>query len=76
MSRSAYSARCTELVGEPVMRYLTRFRMEVAHARIRELDEPLASLASHVGYQSEAAFCRAFKRMFGVSPGGVRAGAA
>ncbi len=76
MSRSAFSARFTELVGEPVMRYLTRFRMEVAHARIRELDEPLASLASHVGYQSEAAFCRAFKRMFGVSPGGVRAGAA
>ena len=54
------------------MQYLTRLRMQVAHERARATDEPLAALASHVGYQSEAAFCRAFKRMFGVSPGSLR----
>jgi AraC-like DNA-binding protein len=72
MSRSVFSARFTAVVGEPAMQYLTRLRMQVAHERARATDEPLAALASHVGYQSEAAFCRAFKRMFGVSPGSVR----
>lgn len=72
MSRSVFSARFTAVVGEPAMQYLTRLRMQVAHERARASDEPLAALASHVGYQSEAAFCRAFKRMFGVSPGSLR----
>lgn len=73
MSRSAFSARFTQLVGEPVMRYLTRWRMRLARTHLREKSESLATLAHQVGYQSEAAFCRAFKREFGVPPGSLRA---
>ena len=72
MSRSAFSARFTELVGEPAMRYLTWWRMQLARTRLQEGSEPLATVAGRLGYQSEAAFCRAFKRMFGVPPGSVR----
>jgi AraC-like DNA-binding protein len=72
MSRSAFSARFTELVGEPAMRYLTQWRMQLAHRHLRESAEPLPTVARRFGYQSEAAFCRAFKRTFGVSPGSVR----
>lgn len=74
MSRSAFSARFTELVGEPAMRYVTRWRMQMARTELQETSEPMASLAGRLGYQSEAAFCRAFKREFGVPPGSVRRG--
>lgn len=76
MSRSAFAARFTELVGEPAMRYLRRWRMEVAVSLLREGDTPLAVLAGRLGYESEAAFSRAFKRFTGVSPGAVRRGRA
>ena len=72
MSRSGFSARFTELVGEPAMRYLARWRMQLARARLQESPAPLAELAEGCGYRSEAAFSRAFKREFGVSPGSVR----
>ena len=72
MSRSAFSARFTALVGESALRYLTRWRMQLARIKLRETSEPLAVLAGELGYQSEAAFCRAFKRVFGVPPGSVR----
>jgi AraC-like DNA-binding protein len=72
MSRSAFAARFTELVGEPVMHYVARWRMHVALAWLEEDDAPLADLASRLGYQSEAAFSRAFKRFIGVAPGAVR----
>lgn len=72
MSRSAFSARFTTLVGEPAMRYLTQWRMSLARTLLREKPQPLAALAGQVGYQSEAAFCRAFKRAFGMPPGSVR----
>ncbi|MFT5287015.1 MAG: AraC-like DNA-binding protein [Planctomycetota bacterium] len=72
MSRSAFSARFTDKVGEPVLRYLTRWRMRLAHTQLRETTDSLTVLAERLGYQSEAAFCRAFKRVFGVSPGSVR----
>ncbi|MHC4823262.1 MAG: AraC family transcriptional regulator [Planctomycetota bacterium] len=75
MSRSAFSARFSELVGEPAMRYLTRWRMQSARIYLREGTETLANLSRECGYHSEAAFCRAFKRMFGVSPGAMRASA-
>ncbi|HET7795566.1 MAG TPA: AraC family transcriptional regulator [Rhizobacter sp.] len=71
MSRSAFAARFTELVGQPPMQYLGHWRMHIARTWLEEHDEPLASLAGRVGYQSEAAFSRAFKRMVGVSPGSV-----
>ena len=72
MSRSGFSARFTDLVGDSAMRYLTQWRMQLARAQLLETSEPLAVLADRLGYQSEAAFCRAFKRIFGVSPGSVR----
>ena len=72
MSRSAFAARFTELVGEPAMRYVTRWRMHVAVASLKEDEAPLGELANRVGYQSEAAFSRAFKRFIGTSPGAAR----
>ncbi|MEJ2642527.1 MAG: AraC family transcriptional regulator, partial [Desulfosarcinaceae bacterium] len=72
MSRSAFSARFTQLVGDSVIRYLTRWRLRLARTYLRETSDPLARIAERIGYESEAAFCRAFKRMFGVPPGSVR----
>lgn len=73
MSRSSLAARFTELVGEPVMRYVARWRMQLALTQLGEDDTTLGGLASQLGYQSEAAFARAFKRTLGVSPGRYRA---
>jgi len=72
MSRSGFSARFTSLVGESAMRYLTQWRMQLARVQLQETSDSLSILAERLGYQSEAAFCRAFKRVFGVSPGSVR----
>lgn len=72
MSRSAFAARFTELVGEPVMGYVTRWRMHVAAGRLRAGEVSVAEVARELGYRSEAAFSRAFKRVAGVSP--VRCG--
>lgn len=72
MSRSAFSARFTNLVGESAHRYLTKWRLQLARTHLRETTEPLAALSERVGYESEAAFSRAFKRMFGVTPGSLR----
>ena len=72
MSRSGLSARFTELVGESVVHYLTDLRMQIAHRELRETSDTLAQIAERVGYHSEPAFNRAFKRVVGVSPGSVR----
>src|SRR5699024_10914696 len=72
MSRSAFAARFTELVGEPVMHYVTRWRMRVAVSALRDDGATVAELAHRLGYRSEAAFARAFKRVIGVAPGSVR----
>ena len=72
MSRSAFAARFTELVGEPVMRYVARWRMHVAVAALKEEGATVGELADRLGYRSEAAFSRAFKRVIGASPGEVR----
>jgi len=72
MSRSAFAARFTELVGEPAMHYVTRWRMQLAHSWLSEEDATVGELALRLGYRSEAAFSRAFKRFLGVSPGAVR----
>ena len=72
MSRSAFAARFTELVGEPVMSYVARWRMQVAVAALKEEGATVSQLADRLGYRSEAAFSRAFKRVIGVSPGAIR----
>ena len=72
MSRSAFAARFAALVGEPPMHYVTRWRMHAAVTWLQEGDATLGELALRLGYQSEAAFSRAFKRFMGVSPGVVR----
>jgi AraC-like DNA-binding protein len=72
MSRSAFAARFTELVGEPAMHYVTRTRMQVARGALQDGQATIAELAARLGYQSEAAFSRAFKRCVGVSPGAAR----
>ncbi len=72
MSRSAFAARFTELVGEPAMRYVTRWRMYFAADLLQRTDATAGSVARRVGYDSEAAFNRAFKRVMGQSPGAFR----
>jgi AraC-like DNA-binding protein len=68
LSRSALADRFTRLIGEPPMRYLARWRIHVAAHQLRNSDTSLARIAEQVGYDSEAAFSRAFKRSFGVPP--------
>ena len=72
MSRSAFAARFTDLVGEPVMQYVARWRMQVALGALRDEGATVGELAYRLGYRSEAAFARAFKRIVGVPPGSVR----
>jgi AraC-like DNA-binding protein len=76
MSRSAFAARFTELVGEPAMQYVTRWRMNVAFDALRDGGATVGELAARLGYRSEAAFARAFKRVVGLPPGAVRRGGA
>jgi AraC-like DNA-binding protein len=58
MSRSALAARFTELVGEPVMRYVTRWHRHLALSALLQEEVTVAGLASSLGYRSEAAFSR------------------
>lgn len=75
MSRSAFAARFTQLVGEPVMRYVTRWRMHLAHDHLRNNGRSVEEIADLLGYQSAAAFSRAFKRSYGLWPGAVKVAA-
>ncbi len=68
LSRSAFVDRFTKLVGTPPIRYLTLWRLQTAKLNLRETRTTIAQLAHSVGYESEEAFSRAFKREFGLSP--------
>jgi AraC-like DNA-binding protein len=68
LSRSAFVDRFTSIVGLPPIRYLTLWRLQTAKLNLRETRRTVAQLANSVGYESEEAFSRAFKREFGVSP--------
>lgn len=72
LSRAAFARRFTALVGEPPMSYLTRWRMTTAARMLRESDAPLTTVAARTGYGSEFAFAKAFKREYGLAPGGYR----
>ncbi len=74
ISRSVLAEKFAELVGVPPMQYLTRWRMIVAAGMLRNEQIHLARVAESVGYESDAAFSRAFKREYGVSPGQWRQG--
>jgi AraC-like DNA-binding protein len=67
-SRSALAARFRYLLREPPMQYLTRWRLQTASQLLRDTDQGLAAVAGQVGYESEAAFNRAFKRQVGEPP--------
>jgi AraC-like DNA-binding protein len=72
LSRSALADRFTNLIGQPPMQYLARWRMQVAANRLINGTDTIAQVASDVGYESEAAFSRAFKRSVGKSPAAWR----
>ena len=71
MSRSAFAARFGELVGEPPMRYATRWRMNIAQSWLKE-GSTVSEVTYRLDYKSEAAFSRAFKRFTGNTPGATR----
>jgi AraC-like DNA-binding protein len=74
VSRSVLAERFTELVGETPMRYLAGWRMQLAKQMMREGTGNILDVATRVGYDSEAAFNRAFKRATGSPPAAWRRG--
>ena len=68
LSRSALAERFIRLIGSPPMHYLTNWRMQVAAQKLRNTSASLAQVAETIGYDSEAAFSRAFKKAFGTAP--------
>jgi AraC-like DNA-binding protein len=68
LSRSAFAERFTALLGQPPMRYLTLWRMQLAAQSLRQGRLSIAQIAYDCGYESEATFTRAFKREFGAPP--------
>ncbi len=72
ISRSALVERFTRYLSEPPMTYLTRWRLQLAARSLEKTSRGVAEIAADVGYESEAAFNRAFKREFGLPPGRYR----
>ena len=72
LSRATLARRFTELVGEPPLTYLTRWRMDLAARRLKDTTDPVETIARGVGYTSEYAFNRAFSRHRGQPPGRYR----
>src|SRR3954462_10491057 len=73
ISRSALVERFTRYLSEPPMTYLTRWRLQLAARSLEKTSRGVAEIAADVGYESEAAFNRPFKREFGQPPGRYRA---
>src|SRR5262249_6618899 len=71
-SRSVLAARFRDYLNEPPMAYLTRWRLQLGAQMVRTTNHSVAQIASEVGYESEAAFNRAFKREFEVPPARFR----
>jgi AraC-like DNA-binding protein len=72
LSRSALHERFVELIGQAPMQYLAQWRMQLAARMLRESQASVVSVALAVGYESEAAFSRAFKRLVGAPPSAWR----
>ncbi len=69
MSRSAFAARFKELLGQTPLEYVTEWRMQKAMRLLQQRDKKLVDVARSVGYESDAAFSKAFKRVVGANPG-------
>ncbi len=74
LSRSSLHERFVHFIGQPPMHYLTQWRMQLAAGLLQDTSAKVVDVAQRVGYESEAAFSRAFKRVVGVAPGGWRRG--
>ncbi len=72
VSRSVLAQRFTDLVAESPMKYLARWRVHLAKQMLRDGAHSMAEVADKIGYESEAAFNRAFKRATGVPPAAWR----
>jgi AraC family transcriptional regulator, activator of mtrCDE len=72
MSRTAFAMRFSAVVGEPPMQYLAKWRMQRAETLLRDRRLSVAQVAERLGYSTEAAFRRAFKRLRGIGPGETR----
>jgi AraC-like DNA-binding protein len=68
LSRSVFAERFTDLVGTPPLQYLAKWRMQIALGILDGSNANVATIAARVGYESEAAFSRAFKKIMGVPP--------
>jgi AraC-like DNA-binding protein len=68
MSRSVFALRFREIVGATPMEYLTRWRMLLAANRLKDSSDSLSAIAQSVGYVSDSAFGKAFRRVMGSSP--------
>lgn len=68
MSRSAFAEHFMKFVGTPPMQYLTHWRMQIAATRLLSTTDSVAVIANRIGYESEAAFSRAFKKVVGAPP--------
>lgn len=75
LSRTAFAERFRRLVGQAPMHYLTQWRIQRARLLLQESDLSIERIAAAVGYQSPAAFARAFRKITGQSPGSIRRGA-
>jgi AraC-like DNA-binding protein len=69
LSRSVLAERFTTFVGQPPMQYLASWRMQLAANDLLGGTDTIATIAERVGYESEAAFSRAFKKLVGRAPG-------
>lgn len=72
MSRTVFASRFSQLIGMTPLAYVTDWRMLIARRRLLDSDQPIIVIAESVGYKSESAFARAFKRQFGITPGSLR----
>ncbi|WP_028348968.1 AraC family transcriptional regulator [Bradyrhizobium murdochi] len=72
VSRSVLAERFSRFLGEPPLTYLARWRLQLAARMLQTTTESVVEVACEVGYDSEAAFNRAFKREFGLPPGQFR----
>ena len=73
-SRTVMAERFVQFVGVPPMHYLAKWRMQIASEMLRRRHSNMATIAAEIGYESEAAFSRAFKKMMGVTPSAWRQG--